>query len=588
MANNRPSLPACVTSGKMVSYGTGKAPTLNYRVPQKTSFTTYGDISLNLPADWFTVNAKTVPAEVTQYGTMTVTEIAAMLKSKNAFPTRNKPLVLKDLTSVDKSSVITAVSTANTEVPTDGVLSLLATVPIPTEPSTTTLSAQDAYIHKVAQLLKEGNSMQVVDTFGNFDTEVIVTERPAFPDARLFIIEEYKTASFLGDYGAGETVKTFSLLPGEKTTITVKTFKEKTSTQNRAENLMDSFAENSAKDFEKTLQDERQTQNQNTNTKGSSIGGNVGFSLGPFSAGGSASKNSSASSVRAANTNSLSKSLEKHTDSTNASRQMSVNTTTNDSFKESTEESTVRELVNPNVSRVLNFVFRQLLQEYISVTYLSDIKVAFTNGHPESFVVLPIEELDEMLDKFIVDSKKSLVRDKIRNEYGVIESLSSPTVTFLETKIKKNFLGVDIPFMTKKKDLTDSYKKPNMDGDLMLYPVHGVVLRADINTLRTDSFVVDALLGQGEALDCFNSHVQEAKMQTLYIENAQKQLEHNRLQTEISKIGRENKLVAERMAFENQRLQIAIQTLQGLQNNPAAFAEAYGKMFNPQQNVINT
>ena len=152
-----------------------------------------------------------------------------------------------------------------------------------------------------------------------------------------------------------------------------------------------------------------------------------------FSAGGSASRNTSASSVRTANTNSLSKSLEKHTDSTNASRQMSVNTTTNDSFKESVEESTVRELVNPNVSRVLNFVFRQLLQEYISVTYLSDIKIAFTNGHPESFVVLPIEELDEMLDKFIVDSKKAAVRAKIKAEYDIIESMNGGNVNFLET-----------------------------------------------------------------------------------------------------------------------------------------------------------
>ena len=111
-------------------------------------------------------------------------------------------------------------------------------------------------------MLKAGNALQVVESFGNYEASVSVFERPKMPDARLFIIEEYKTASFLGDYGAGETVKTFSLLPGEKTTITVKTFKEKTSTQNRAENLMDSFSENSAKDFEKTLQDERQTQKQ--------------------------------------------------------------------------------------------------------------------------------------------------------------------------------------------------------------------------------------------------------------------------------------------------------------------------------------
>jgi hypothetical protein len=582
--SNRPSLPACVPSGKMVAYGKGVAPTLNYQVPQKTSFTTYGDISLNLPPEFFTVNAKSVPAEVKQYTTMTVEAIAAMLKSKNAFPNTNKPLVLKDLTTIDKSSLETTMTSANTEGPVD-VQSFAATVPTGT---TTAISSEEAYINKVAQLLKNGSSVQVVDTFGNFEKEVIVRERPEYPNARLFIIEEYKTASFLGDYGAGETVKTFSLLPGEKTTITVKTFKEKTSTQNRAENLMDSFAENSAKDFEKTLQDERQTQNSNTNTKGTSIGGNVGFSLGPFSAGGNASKNSSAASVRAANTNSLSRSLEKHTDSTNASRQMSVNTTTNDSFKESVEESTVRELVNPNVSRVLNFVFRQLLQEYVSVTYLSDIKVAFTNGHDESFVVLPIEELDELLDKFIVESRKAMVRDKIINEYATIEGLSNPTVPFLEAKTKKNFLGVPTTLFTKTKDLRDSFKKPNMAGDAVSYPVNGVVLRADINTLRTDSFVVDALMGQGEALDCFNSHVQEAKMQALYIENAQKQLEHNRTQTEISKIGRENKLSAERMAAENQRLQLAIQTLQGLANNPAAFAEAYGKMFNPQQNVINT
>jgi hypothetical protein len=585
MSNNRPSLPACAPSGKMVAYGKGKAPTLNYRVPQKTSFTTYGDISLNLPAEFFTANAKSVPAEVARYANMTAAEIATMLKSKNAFPSNNKPIALKDADVMGKSAAVNDVNGSVFDAPINDGENPLFAAALPTD---TAMTAEDAYIGKIAQLLKDGNSIQVVDTFGNFDSDVIVIERPPFPNARLFIIEEYKTASFLGDYGAGETVKTFSLLPGEKTTITVKTFKEITSTQSRAENLMDSFSENSAKDFEKTLQEERQTQNQNSTTKGSTIGGSVGFKIGPFGASGNASKNSSATSVRTANTNSLSKSLEKHTDSTNASRQMSVNTTTNDSFKESVEESTVRELVNPNVSRVLNFVFRQLLQEYISVTYLSDIKVAFTNGHPESFIVLPIEELDEMLDKVIVDSKKAMVRNRIFNEYKSIEALSNPNVTFLETKVKKNFLGVDTPFYTKKKDLTDTYQRPNMDGDMMVYPVNGVVLRADVNTLRTDSFVVDALMGQGEALDCFNSHVQEAKMQALYIENAQKQLEHNRTQTEISKIGRENKLVAERLAFENQRLQLALQTLQGLQNNPTAFAEAYGKMFNPQQNVINT
>ncbi|MBK8474245.1 MAG: hypothetical protein IPL33_19900 [Sphingobacteriales bacterium] len=47
--------------------------------------------------------------------------------------------------------------------------------------------------------------------------------RPLSPDGTrfearptLFIVEEYRVASFLGDYGAGKTLNTFSLLPGEK------------------------------------------------------------------------------------------------------------------------------------------------------------------------------------------------------------------------------------------------------------------------------------------------------------------------------------------------------------------------------------
>ena len=108
MATNKPSLPACEAKGKMIAYGGGSAPTLNYRVPQKASFTTFSDISLNIPTDWFTGNAKTVPPEVQQYMSMSVADIANSLKSKNAFPTKNKPLVLNDLSTIDKTSVTDA------------------------------------------------------------------------------------------------------------------------------------------------------------------------------------------------------------------------------------------------------------------------------------------------------------------------------------------------------------------------------------------------------------------------------------------------------------------------------------------------
>ena len=78
-----------------------------------------------------------------------------------------------------------------------------------------TISPQDAYINKVAEMLKAGNALQVVESFGNYDVSVSVFERPEKTDARLFIIEEYKTASFLGDYGAGHGLFTKVMLCNE-------------------------------------------------------------------------------------------------------------------------------------------------------------------------------------------------------------------------------------------------------------------------------------------------------------------------------------------------------------------------------------
>jgi hypothetical protein len=47
-----------------------------------------------------------------------------------------------------------------------------------------------------------------------------------------------------------------------------------------------------------------------------------------------------------------------------------------------------------------------------------------------------------------------------------------------------------------------------------------VILNVQTNTLRTPSVVADALLGQGEALDCFNTRLQDTAAMKAYIENA--------------------------------------------------------------------
>jgi hypothetical protein len=46
--------------------------------------------------------------------------------------------------------------------------------------------------------------------------------KPVTPKPMLTMVLHFKVCSYLGDYGAGQTIKTFSLLPGEKMEIGIK------------------------------------------------------------------------------------------------------------------------------------------------------------------------------------------------------------------------------------------------------------------------------------------------------------------------------------------------------------------------------
>jgi len=175
---------------------------------------------------------------------------------------------------------------------------------------------------------------------------------------------------------------------------------------------------------------------------------------------------------------------------------MTVNTTTSDTLTETNEESSVREIANPNLSRVLNFAFRQLLQEYVSVTHLDDIKVAFTNGYPDSFRVVSIEELDSLLDEVVEPVHWDAIRNKIFNEYNIIKNYTDANQIFLELANSKGWSADPITpgtplaegetFYQKKKGVAGSFTYVNSQGNSKQYKVEGPILNVDFNTLRTD------------------------------------------------------------------------------------------------------
>jgi len=350
--------------------------------------------------------------------------------------------------------------------------------------------------------------------------------RPTTAKGKIFIIEEYTTASYLGDYGAGRTLRTFSLLPGEKTTISIRTFEESTETKSRSENVLDSFSEASTDEMENTMEEENSLSNSNATSTNKDA--NVSLSASgkllkvvgiSASASASYSKNNTAS--RTANVRSLGRALSKHVQSSNSNREITFTENTESTLTTQFEETTVREIENPNQSRVLNFVFRQLLQEYVTVTYLSNIRVAFCNGYMESLKIVDLEDIDTLLEAHIVEAERDNARNEILKHYCKVFNYESQLKDFIELvtvdygQCLPGFEGSQT-FWRIKPDLEDTYSR---DGGLEI-KVKGVILDVTTNTLRTPSVVADALLGQGEALDCFNTRIQDADAMRHYMENA--------------------------------------------------------------------
>jgi hypothetical protein len=100
-----------------------------------------------------------------------------------------------------------------------------------------------------------------VDNAGNVGTAgmpfTIVASSPrTLLRTYLMLVESYRLSSFLGRYGAGRVLKTFSLLPGERTKISVKSWQRTTESSKAGSSMVDSVDDTSANEFSSELQQE--------------------------------------------------------------------------------------------------------------------------------------------------------------------------------------------------------------------------------------------------------------------------------------------------------------------------------------------
>jgi hypothetical protein len=426
----------------------------------------------------------------------------------------------------------------------------------PTNPSTTTMDGTILnYINFIIRQLHLGKQPSLHRTL---DGTLCVKYVPQMttvsgsgmkhPQPRLFMLNHYKTATYDGQYGMSRVVKTLSLLPKEKTTVTIKSYKNSTYTRTRSENILDSFSEASSKEFTDTFNHE--VMNRNTKSTDWSVNGKVENTntmelkvpLDEISAEvGSTQTNGLSGDYKVHDgheevVKTLRNTFEKHTSSSSHNRKVEVNTNTTETINEGYEEVTVRTLENINSSRVLNFVYRQMYQQFLTVTYLEDVSFLYSLGYPESEREISLAQLPNFLNEICSDPVYATsVLENILMQLCYVRDYNGTMQQFIQCD--KIELNPCCPSMIKHDPMV--YQFPSIvRGLIQEIPgginVPGIVLNIDEYVLPTDDLICDALLGAGEALDCYNIRLQQAAVTKVDLENEAKYLENEKMKQAIS------------------------------------------------------
>jgi hypothetical protein len=349
-------------------------------------------------------------------------------------------------------------------------------------------------------------------------------------EPKLVLVETHKLTNFPGDYGAGTTIKTFSLLPKEETEISIKTWKKSVTTMKEASSILDSYTEEKADEFEKGIQSEVARTSKEENSSSFNVSASGGVSMGCVNASASVGYESGTSSCREDSVKNVMNATSKHAQQASAKREVNVETSF-ESTEETGEEVTImRKIENLNASRTLNFTFRQMNQQFHSILHLIDVRIGFYNGYPGSFRVYTLPELSRYVFKYMNITEKTHqeifndVKAKILKEYTTVQDYQGNLATLIEEVSNGNggsYLRVIPPRdVNGKRTGKESYVMRDEMKDstgAIVQPkdvryLDGIILANRVITMRTDGVIVEALLGQANALDNFALEARKEKI----------------------------------------------------------------------------
>ncbi len=240
--------------------------------------------------------------------------------------------------------------------------------------------------------------------------------------------------------------------------------------------------------------------------------------------------------------------VDTHASVTSSHRDVQINTSGETTVEQGETSATTRRLRNPNADHTLNFVFRQLNQEVITLLSLVDAHVSYFDGYGEHRRDVTLPELEglirsviegvtedgppchgiRVLDSETVDLVTSEVLEPLRHVLDYRDEVQ----TLIENVSYEREPGEHDVYVRVRKDLRSLY------GDTGI-GVPGIIVRATRNVLRTDSVVVDSLLGTASAYGDLAQRSADANLERLESMNSLLELraKRERLAQQIVKRG---------------------------------------------------
>lgn len=351
---------------------------------------------------------------------------------------------------------------------------------------------------------------------------------------RMLFIETFRLTNFPGDYGAGTTVKTFSLLPRESTEISIKTWKKTEEVTKKASSILDSYTEEKADEFEKAAQAEcaRSSKIDKTSSYSVKASANAGWGWGSASV--SAGTEGSSSSSREASAKNVMSAISKHAQSASAQREVNIDTEHEKRVEIGLETSIMRKIRNLNVTRTLNFTFRQMNQQYHSILHLVDLRIGFYNGYPGSLREYPLSDLVYFVEKYMknpatfLPELKKIILDEYTNVYdyhripqALIEEVNDESGTRPYLRVKASIDKEGNPYGQQKYLMRP--EKKDKDGKIVQQAderwLDGVILKNQTITMKTAGVIVESLMGKVNALDDYAYLYRTEKIRRKKVEN---------------------------------------------------------------------